>query len=368
MKKSVKVIVSFILLFNVLSLEVYAEDLDIYLEILKENIPTQVKDSFSDLSIGSELPDLNDIFSFLGKEIGAGSIRPLRMLCTIVSIIIVSAVYHSFSGLLKRKGTRNLFDSLCSLTISLMLLDVSFESIEIAYDFINKLSSFSLSLFPVLSSVCILSGNINEATVSSGAVVLFVGICEKIMCAVLIPILKLIFAVSICSSYNSEMFDLSGITKMLKNIYSTVIGFIMMLFLAVLSYQNIIANAADNIAVRTVRFTAGSAIPIVGASVGEALKTVGGSLSLLKSTIGGAGVSVIIFLLLPCIVSLTIDRITLSAGAAISRILGCKKESMLLESALSVYGYTTSLVCVVSIMMIFILSVFASSASSLGGG
>ena len=367
MKKFFAKISIYVFLFFGMTVYTYALDLESYMDILKESIPNDVKDNFSNLEMGYGLPDFSDIFSFALNEIGVQSLHPIKILCTIIFIEILSSIYHSLSNFLKNKGINNIFETVCSLVIALSILKLSFESLDVTYSFIKKLSDFSLALFPLTSSVCILSGNLTEATVSTSAIILFVGVCDKIMCLVLIPILKIILALSVCSSVNTARFDVGGVIKLLKNVFSTIIGFVMMLFLSVLSYQSIIAGAADNLGVRTVKFTAGSAIPIVGTSVGEALRTVGGSLSLLKSTIGGVGVSVILLLLLPCILSLLLERISLSVGAAISRIFGCKRESELLESILSVYGYTTSLVCVCSIMLIFILSIFSSVSASLGG-
>lgn len=366
MKKRIIIVLSVILLSKVMLVFIQAQDLEFYLESLNEIIPNEVKDSYSDLSLGAGLPDFSDICLSLSNEIKARSVRPVKMLFNIIIIVVASSIYHSYSDFLKNKRIQNVFDTLCSLVMSVSVLSISCESLDQAYDFIKRISQFSISLFPLTSSVCILSGNITEATVSSSALLLFVGICDKVMCMFLIPVLKIMLALSVCSSANSLRFDLGGLVKFLKGVFATVIGFAMMLFVAVLSYQSIIAGASDSLGVKTIRFAAGSAIPIIGASLGEALRTVGGSLSLLKSTIGGVGVSVILLLLLPCVLTLLLERMAISVGVTFSRIFGCKRESELLESFLSVYGYTLALVCAGSIMLIFILSVFASTASSIG--
>ncbi len=368
MKKVLIVLVVLNMFFSLFSLNISAEDeIEKYIQMLQDSIPPTLRDYYEDLNEQNSLPDLNDITNIITKELQKNLSRPLKILSALAFVIIIASVYHSFESLLQSSRLSRMFDLICNLCIILSFIKISFSSIDIAYTYIKEISNFSMMFFPVMSGVSFFSGNINEAIVSSSGMVLFVAICEKIMCDILVPIIKIMSALSICSSFDNYTVDISGIVKFLKGLFSTILGFCMMLFGAVLSYQSIISTAKDSLGVKTIKFTVGTAIPVVGASVAEALRTIGGALSLLKSTVGGVGVSVVILLLLPCIISVVTDRMTLSAGAALSRLVGCKKEAQLLETVASVYGYVVALVCVVSLMLVFILSVFASTASSIGG-
>ena len=366
MKKLLKIFLIICAFCAVFSVSASADEVDKYIDMLSQSIPSDFEGYFNNLSEG-ELPSFKDIFGVLVSEIKNTLSRPVKILSSVIFCIIVSSVYHSFEGTLKNGRLGRAFDSVCNLGITLSLVNVSFSSVDMAYSFIAEVSNFSMSLFPILSGVSLLSGNLNEALVTGSGMILFVSICEKVMCEVLIPTVKIMSALCLCSSFDSFAVDLSGVVKFLKGFFSTVLGFCMMIFGSVLSYQTIVASAKDTIGVKTIKFTVGTAIPVVGASVAEALRTIGGALSLLKSTVGGVGVSVVLLLLLPCILCVTFDRLTLSAGAALSRLIGCKREAQLLEQLLSVYGFIIALLCVVSLMLVFILSVFASTASSLGG-
>ncbi len=368
MKKITIVIFLSILLISCLTINVYSDDLDKYIEMLDEILPENVKDQYVVSKDEVKLPGFNEILSSVFKEIRSGLLRPMQTFASLLFIITVASLYHCFGSVVTKTKISRIFDCVCNLCITLSFINISFSSIDVAYDFIKQIADLSMSLFPIISGVSIVSGNINEATVMGSGLILFVSICQAVMCNMLVPILKFMCALTICSCFDNSFIDLSGFVKFLKGIFSTVLSFCMMLFGAVLSYQSIVSSAKDSLSIKTIKFTAGSAIPIVGASVGEALKTIGGALSLLKSIVGGVGVSVVLLLLLPCVLILIIDRIALSAGAACSKILGCKREAKYLESMVSVYGFIIALICVCSFMLIFILTIFAATACALGGG
>ncbi len=350
-----------------MSCEIKAQTIDEYIEMLKESLPQDISDEYENVTLGKNLPDFSDMLDALLSAVKDNISRPIRMLCALLVVIIISAVYHSLSGFLKNEGIAGVFDTVCNICIALSVFYISFESIEYAQDFLSVVGNFSLALSPLLTAVCLASGNVTEATVTGSGLMLFVSVCEKVFSDVLLPITKICLSLSLCSSVSSDFPDMSGIIKFFKSVFKIIISFAMMLFSAVLSYQSFVASAADNLASKTVKFTVGNAIPIVGSSVGEAMRTVAGSLSLLKSTIGGVGVSAVLLLVIPCVVSLLLDRTALALGVAVSRAFGCKKESELLDSVLSVYGHATAVVCCASVMLIFILSLFASTAASMGG-
>jgi stage III sporulation protein AE len=143
-------------------------------------------------------------------------------------------------------------------------------------------------------------------------------------------------------------------------------GFIMVLYSAVVAYQNIIGVSSDSLTVRTVRFAVGNSVPVIGASLGEAMRSVAGALSSLKGTVGGVGISVILLLVLPCVLSLLLERSAICAAGSICGVFGLSREAKLLDGVASAYGYASALVVCASVMLIFLLSIVSSVAVNIG--
>lgn len=98
---------------------------------------------------------------------------------------------------------------------------------------------------------------------------------------VIVPFLNMFLGVSVTASVCSES-KLTGITSIISKAVKWVLGFVMTVFTAVLSFKQMITTSVDDVSTRAVRFTLNSFIPIVGSALSDAYKTVQGSVNLLN--------------------------------------------------------------------------------------
>ena len=367
MRKTIVIVLVCVISF-LLSVNVSADEYSDYLDDFKLALPDTIKEPYNDLELGAALPGFEQIIAYIGECIGNIVRGPIKMGTSICILLILTSVLRLFSDKVGAGGAVCLFDLAVNVSVSLLLISFSSITFDSVFEYVNTLSDFSLSLCPIVVGISIINGNIGESTVIGSGIMLFVSVCEFIVVKFLVPLIKITLALVISSSANNFHFgDPSGFVRFFKSVFTLTLSFCVMCFCSVLSYQTVIASASDSFAQKSVRFTLGAAVPIVGAALGEAVKTVGGALSLLKSTVGAASVSVILLLLLPCIVNLLLSRLTLNFCSAIARMLGCESQAKLLDDIVSICGMCVALVCVVSLMIIFLLSVFAVTSSSIGG-
>ncbi|MBQ5649775.1 MAG: hypothetical protein IIV03_06525, partial [Clostridia bacterium] len=199
----------------------------------------------------------------------------------------------------------------------------------------------------------------SAAYASSGAYMLTV-IIEQIFAEVLLPVCKLLLALSLTSSLSP--LDLSGVIKVIKNVFSTALAFLMMLNSAIYSLGNHIAAANDGLAMRTVRFAAGSFIPVVGGAVGEAMRTVAGSLSVIKAGVGWVCCAAVIFVLLPPIVSILLYRTAIELAGAAARTCSLGTEARLLEGAVAVCNLLAALTAAAAVLFVLGVTLFIKTA------
>ena len=111
---------------------------------------------------------------------------------------------------------------------------------------------------------------------------------------------------------------------------------------------------------------ASNIIPIVGGSVGETLRTVASSVGYIKSVCGIGAIIFIILLVLPILVTLLLTRTVFIISVAVADLLGCERESRALSELDSIYGTLVAVVCMVSVMFIFALTLFVRCTVAAG--
>lgn len=371
MKKHMKtcLCVFIIILFISLALatEIRADTSDEIGAELEQTIPEHLRDYY--LRDGEKMtaPSFSDVLGYLSKSIADRITSPLRTLSSLMVIAVISAVFHLCSEFINNEQMRCAFECACAVSMTLSVLSSCNFILNDTRIFLGRLAEFSLSLAPILTGICIATGNIGSAAVTGTGISVFVAVCEELFSTVLFSMVTTSLAFSVCSCMNDDKPDLSSLSLLVRRAFSVIMGFIMMLYCAVMAYQSIISSSADSLSVRTVTFAIGNTVPVVGASLGAAVRTVSGALSSLKGTVGGVGISVILLLVLPCTISLLLERMAVSAAAAFCGMFGLKREAKLLEGVITVYGYAVALSVSASIMLIFMLSVVSSVSVNIGG-
>ena len=139
-----------------------------------------------------------------------------------------------------------------------------------------------------------------------------------------------------------------------------------MLLLASLAFQSALASSADSVALRAVKYTASSAIPLVGSTLSGALGALSASLSLLKSTLGGTAVIALLALLLPPLTEVFLLRLALSFSESIATFT----EAVALREILSRFKavFDLSLAALVIVSVLFLLTVGMLAGLSPFGG
>ncbi len=348
-------------------INVHAETAQEVLDELEKSIPAEYKELYNKEEAGFAAPSFSQVSSYILKAFSDRIKSPLRTFSSLLIIIVFSSLFKLLSEMINSARIRYAFELACALSMTLSILS-SFNSVlEQTRVFLDRIADFSLTLAPLLCGICIASGNVGAATVSGNGISVFVTVCEQIFSSLLYPMISCSMAFCICSGVNSDVTDISSLSSFIRRMFSAIVGFILMLYCAVISYQSIITSSADTISARTVRFAIGNAVPVVGASLGEAMRTVMAALSSLKGSIGGVGISVVLLMMLPCIISLLLERTAISAASSLCGLFGLKKEAKLLEEVVLVYGYAAALSLAASGMLVFMLSIVSAVSVNSGG-
>ena len=351
-----------LILIIVFTFPVSAFDESKLLGDISEYIPDEVSEHITD----TESFDVNFIVKFL-LELVALFINPvLKNFALLLGIIVIISAFAQIKTSLASESIAVVFDYVGLLCIALAAYNMIFELWQSVRNVLDGVTVVINSMIPVMASLYAAGGNAATAVANNASMTLVMTIMENICYYGLYPILQICFGISLAASVSNTI-NLSGISGFIRNTYIFILSLVMTILSAVMAYQTNLTLSADNVAARTVKFTMGNAIPIVGGAVGEAVRALSGSVVYIKNTVGIFAVFAIIIIILPVLVNLLLNRIGINLVSVIAKIIGCDKESAFLGDVVSLMNYAIAMLTACSVFFIFILTLFIKSAVAYGG-
>lgn len=306
-----------LLLFAPLSLRVDAKEIEEIEEETREGLIAILPDAAKPL-----LPDPTDkdatmdalgfraLFSLLANTLEEGGGALSGQMLTLVALSLLFGIISLF---LKSGSAAVFMQSAAALSFFALLYGTS----ERVFAFFSDLARFSAGLSPLLVTLLSSGGGTASAVATGGGFAAFLSVLSLFSSTVLPPLLHLLFALALLSALGNHTL----IRELSRRISSTATLFfsvLSMLLLASLAFQSALASSLDSVALRAVKYTASSAIPLVGSTLSGALGALSSSLSLLKNALGGTAVVALFSLLLPPLVEVFLLRLALSFSESIA--------------------------------------------------
>ena len=344
-------------------------------EAFQAAIPPEVqdllpRDFFSqDMTLVSkgvqEASTLSAILRAVGQVMGVTLTQNLALLAKLCGILVLAATFRA--AVEERKnGIEGAISLVTVLAITLMLFageETKFSQME---QFFDTVRTVCLSLIPLMGALYAMGGNVAAAVANHGVMSGFLAILETACSGVVVPVACALVALAILDAVTGKA-SLASLAALLRRTFTLGLSFFMMLLTFVLGMQHTLAKGSDTLALRTVRFAAGSFLPVVGGSISESLRTVAGSVEYLRGAVGIGGILVVFFLFLPTFLTVLLTRITFSLSSAVAGLLSCSREQKLLGEISSVWGYFLAVIACLFVMTVFSLTLFAHSAAAIAG-
>ena len=158
-------------------------------------------------------------------------------------------------------------------------------------------------------------------------------------------------AMGIIEAINPD-FRLSGITEGVKKAVTFIIGFIMIIFIGLMSLQSIIGASADTLGVKAAKYMVSNWIPFVGGAIADTYTTVKHSLGLLRGGTGFLGIAAIFVMVVPPLIEIISMRMIFSAADIISDLFGISQMKILLKNTGWILSITLSILMCFAVMLI----------------
>ncbi len=279
-----------------------------------------------------------------------------RTLSVLLGAVILASALSTVKGL--GGGLSGVCDLAVGLVILLLTLETAAELFGTAKSYLDGLTVLMNAILPVMTAISVASGNLTASAVAANAMMLGLALVETLASRGLYPVLKLCFGLTAASGVGGGLkFD--GVTKMIRELFTWILGLAAAMISAMMSFQTSIAVRADSLAMRAVKFAASSAVPVVGGIAGDAVRTVAGSLSLIRGTVGGAGVFLVVLLTLPVILEILLSRLGVKLAGLAADVLGLEREKRLLGELVGLLDFLCAVCVIASLMFVYALTLLA---------
>lgn len=264
------------------------------------------------------------------------------------------------------KSTSKVFELICTLSVIIIITDTVSSSFNAIQASVERINTFMVSYIPIYVSVVSAGGN---AVSSSSYSAIMLLICEGmafISSKVLLPFLSVVLAFTLVSAINPRL-QFSGIADSVKKCTIWILGAVMTVFVGLMTIQGLTGSAADNMAVKSLKFAASSFIPVIGSSISEAYSAVRGSMNVIKTSVGSIGMIIVFLIVLKPIITVLAVKFILWLGRLTNEIFGQREVSEILKSTNAVLSIGLSVIIAYSVVFIIATSILMMTAINAGG-
>ena len=366
-------LIAFILLFNI---TIFAKETESIindtikdeLSSFKDSLPSYVLDFLPEgllegdfsLLMSEELSEKR-FFEYIIDYLFAGLGTVIKSFSSILVLILISSIFEMLSSHFQNGSLKVAFSACSTLTVSLSVFNACVSICQHTTVYINALCQAMHAFAPIMATIQIMTGNISSATVSNAAMVLFISVTEGFLVAFMLPLVKICMMLACVRSVGG--LELSGITKVVKNTFTSVTIFSMSVFMFIFSIKNVLTQGADTLSIKTARFAISSFVPMVGASINEALRTLSSSLGFIKNACGVIAIIIVALIMLPILIYIFLNKVAFSLLASISKTIHLDNQCMVLDEADSLCTYMLTLVACTCTLFIFALTIFIKTQS-----
>ncbi len=345
----------------------YTDFLDALPNELKELLPKSLF-SINAEDVGAAAGEMSDLSYLLQAVLEIFGLRIgkfARLFATLAGLLLLSSAVKALQTAFRADTVGRAFSFLSTMVILIALLGEGYESIRAIGDYIQDLRAVTTASIPLLGALYAMGGNVTAAVASSSGLSLFLVILEDVVAASILPFCGICLALALSGSLDPGL-RVGTLSGTLKKNYTTVLTFLMMLLLGMLGAQTTLGARQDTLAMKSVKFAAGSMIPVVGGSISELLRTVSAGVGYLRGGVGICGILLLLLLLLPTLIELLLARLCWQLAASLADLLGCDAEKRLLEEFASLGGYLIAAAVICASVPILSFTLFLHCASAIG--
>ena len=309
--------------------------------------------------------DEKDIWSLIGNGVKKSLSEPLRILAAVIGVVLLASLLGSFESHFEDEGMKKLLHIISVLCVSGILVVPIISLIKSTVSLIQQVSEFLMGFIPVYAGIISVSGKPVSAFTYNSMLLGAVELISFCSATLLIPIMGVYLALCFTGAATDQV-QIGGICKSIQKFSTWVLGFLITIFVGLLTIKSFVANSADSVTLKTGKYLVSSFLPVVGGAIGDALTVLQSSVGVIKSTVGAFGILAVVVCFLPAILKLLLMNLAVRIAQGVSELLEVKKVSGLLDATGFVLSFLQSVLVCYGVMVIVSVSLMLVLGLNLG--
>lgn len=334
---------------------------------LEDQIPEEARPQFPSVDALADMASVSASehwLSYLFGTAGDAFLESLRSLGMLLGILLLASLLRMFQKSLKNDALDGALSLVSSLVCGLSVFGVLQTALQTTLSLLETLHVTMSTCSAVVVSLCVASGFPATGALMQTSLMFFLVLMENLCHFLLTPAVQVCFGLALVSSMTDSV-NLGGISSVLRKTFTFLLGGLMAVLAAVFAYQTVIAQSADSVSMRTIKFALGNMIPIVGGAVSEAAQVVAGGMKSIRGTAGAVSIAVLLLILLPPLIAVAVQQFYFRLCSVAAQMLELKREETLMKEAGELCGFLIAVMVSVSLLFIFTIVMFISIQSGM---
>lgn len=238
------------------------------------------KDSFKDVNIGELLNsaikgtmDTKTIYTSILKLLGDEIVSSITIIGGILAIIVVHAILKNIGENIGNNSISQVAYYVEYILIVTLVMTSFTQVIDMVRNTIINLVGYINMLIPLLLALVITSGTTVTASVLQPIILGMIVFIGNGITLYVLPILLISTVLGIVSNL-SDKIQISKLSKMLKSSIVWVLGFVLTMFVSILSLEGTLTSSVDGLTIKGLKTASSTFIPVVGKVLGDSVDTV----------------------------------------------------------------------------------------------
>lgn len=202
---------------------------------------------------------------------------------------------------------------------------------------LTKMSSFALTLLPVVTAASAAAGTPTAALVRQGATLLFFDLLLELAQGIILPLI-LAYAAALCAQAALGNEGLKRVAGLLKWCATGLLSLLLSGFVLYLTVSGAVAGNADALAQKAAKTALSGMVPVVGSILSDAAETVVAGAGVVKGSLGVAGLLAVLCICLGPFLRLGCHYLIYKLTAALASLVTTGPAATLLDAMGSAFA------------------------------
>lgn len=254
-----------------------------------------------------------------------------HLLGKLLFLAVLCAMLENLQNSFERSGISLLAYSVCFIFMAVIVLKAFYNGITLAKQTVGYMTGFMEALLPLLISLLAGVGALTSAALFTPLMLFVISSVSLIIKELVLPLLFLTATLE-CLNSVSTKYRVSNLASLFRQTSMLVLGFMMMLFVGIITIQGAAGSVADGLTLRTAKFATATFVPVVGKVLADTVELVMGASLLLKNAVGIFGVIIVAMICLFPLLKLLSLIIIIKISGALVQPLGDERMAKFLDS------------------------------------